>query len=62
MRAQSPPVIPVHDCTATHDSNTIIKYADDTTVVGLISDNDETIGRRSETWPGGARITIYPST
>ena len=30
-----------HDCTARHDSNTIIKFADDTTVVGLISDNDE---------------------
>ena len=25
-----------------HDSNTIIKFADDTTVVGLITDNDET--------------------
>ena len=25
-----------HDCTARHDSNTIIKFADDTTVVGLI--------------------------
>ena len=24
-----------HDCTARHDSNTIIKFADDTTVVGL---------------------------
>ena len=31
-----------HDCTARHDSNTIIKFADDTTVVGLITDNDET--------------------
>ena len=26
---------------ARHDSNTIIKFADDTTVVGLITDNDE---------------------
>jgi hypothetical protein len=26
-----------HDCTARHDSNTIIKFADDTTVVGLIT-------------------------
>ena len=25
-----------------HDSNTIIKFADDTTVVGLIANNDET--------------------
>ena len=27
---------------ARHDSNTIIKFADDTTVVGLITNNDET--------------------
>ena len=27
-----------HDCTARHDTNTIIKFADDTTVVGLITD------------------------
>ena len=30
---------------AKHDSNTIIKFADDTTVVGLITDNDETTCR-----------------
>jgi hypothetical protein len=30
-----------HDCTARHDSNTIIKFVDDTTVVGLITDNGE---------------------
>jgi hypothetical protein len=30
---------------AKHDSNTIIKFADDTTVVGLITDNDETACR-----------------
>ena len=34
-----------HDCTARHNSNTIIKFADDTTVVGLITDNDETAYR-----------------
>ena len=34
-----------HDCVAKHDSNTIIKSADDTTVVGLITDNDETAYR-----------------
>ena len=34
-----------HDCMAKHDSNTIIKFADDTTVVGLITDNDETAYR-----------------
>ena len=27
---------------ARHDSNTIIKFADDTTVVDLITDNEET--------------------
>jgi hypothetical protein len=31
-----------HDCTARYDSNTIIKFADDTIVVSLITDNDET--------------------
>uniref|UniRef100_A0A673Y8U9 Reverse transcriptase domain-containing protein n=1 Tax=Salmo trutta TaxID=8032 RepID=A0A673Y8U9_SALTR len=30
-----------HDCTDRHNSNTIIKFADDTTVVGLITDNNE---------------------
>jgi hypothetical protein len=31
-----------HDCVAMHNSNTIIKFADDTTVVGLITNGDET--------------------
>uniref|UniRef100_A0A8C9VFB8 Reverse transcriptase domain-containing protein n=1 Tax=Scleropages formosus TaxID=113540 RepID=A0A8C9VFB8_SCLFO len=30
-----------HDCVATHSSNAIVKFADDTTVVGLITDSDE---------------------
>jgi hypothetical protein len=30
---------------ARHDSNTIIKFADDTTVVGLINNNNETAYR-----------------
>ena len=34
-----------HDCIAKHNSNTIIKLADDTTVVGLITDKDETAYR-----------------
>jgi hypothetical protein len=34
-----------HGCMARHDSNTIIKFADDTTVVCLITDNDETAYR-----------------
>uniref|UniRef100_A0A8C2HFC2 Reverse transcriptase domain-containing protein n=1 Tax=Cyprinus carpio TaxID=7962 RepID=A0A8C2HFC2_CYPCA len=31
-----------HDCTPSHSSNLFIKFADDTTVVGLISNRDET--------------------
>jgi hypothetical protein len=31
-----------HDCIARHNSNTIITFADDTTVLGLITDNNET--------------------
>ena len=38
-----------HDCTALHDSNHIIKFADDTTVVGLINKNDESSYRRGGT-------------
>ena len=34
-----------HDCVAKHDSNTIIKFADDTTVAGRITDDDETAYR-----------------
>ena len=30
-----------HNCAAKNKSNTIIKFTDDTTVVGLITDNDE---------------------
>ena len=34
-----------HNCMARHNSNTIIKFTDDTTVVGLITNNDETAYR-----------------
>ena len=34
-----------HDCTPTHPTNTIIKFADDTTVIGLISEDDESAYR-----------------
>ena len=53
-----------HDCTARHDSNTIIKFSDDTTVsVCLITDYDEK-GYREEVrdqamW---CQITTFPST
>ncbi|KAK3554237.1 hypothetical protein QTP70_020097 [Hemibagrus guttatus] len=36
-----------HDCAAIHNSNHIIKFADDTTVVGLISKKDESERRCS---------------
>ena len=34
-----------HDCRATYNTNYIIKFADDTTVIGLITDNDEGVYR-----------------
>ena len=37
-----------HDCVAKHYSNTTIKFADDTTVVGLITDNDKTAYREEK--------------
>jgi hypothetical protein len=42
-----------HDCMARHESNTIIKFADDTTVVGLITDNDETAYREEVRYLSG---------
>ena len=42
-----------HDCMARHDSNTIIKFADDTTVVGLITDYDKTAYREEVRDPAG---------
>ena len=46
MSAQPPPLLPVHPhCVATHISNSIIKFADDTTVVGLSTNNDATASR-----------------
>ena len=34
-----------HDCVAKHDSNTIINFAYDTTVVGLITNKNDTAYR-----------------
>ncbi len=43
MCAEPPPLHSAdHDCTPSHNSNLFIKFADDTTVVGLISNRDET--------------------
>lgn len=30
-----------HDCQATHESNILVTFADDTTVIGLITNNNE---------------------
>ena len=38
-----------YDFMVKHDSNTIIKFADETTVVGLITNNDETAYRGAST-------------
>ena len=35
-----------HDCVASCVNNSIIKFADDTTVIGLVSNNDESSYRR----------------
>ncbi len=51
-----------HDCTAKFSSNHIIKFADDTTVVGLISNNDETHYREEVTqlaeWCGANNLSL----
>ncbi|KAK3539364.1 hypothetical protein QTP70_003850 [Hemibagrus guttatus] len=46
-RVLSPPLyfLFTHDCVPRHNSNIFIKYADDTTVVGRISNNDESAYR-----------------
>jgi hypothetical protein len=52
-----------HDCVATHASNSIIKFADDTTVVDLITNNDETAYREGVMpWECSARKITSHST
>ncbi len=51
-----------HDCTATHSSNVIVKFADDTTVIGLITNNDETTYREVSTRTKCVRRTTSHST
>jgi hypothetical protein len=51
-----------HDCIAKHDSNTFIKFADDTTVVALFTNNDETAYREEvRDLQYGVRTTTSPS-
>ncbi|KAI5627505.1 gastrula zinc finger protein XlCGF28.1-like [Silurus asotus] len=51
-----------HDCAPTHSSNHIIKFADDTTVVGLISKNDKSAYReevqRLTAWCGANNLSL----
>jgi hypothetical protein len=52
-----------HDCTAKHDSSTINTFADDITVVGLITDNHE-IAYREEVrdlavWCQANNLSLY---
>jgi hypothetical protein len=47
---------------ATHDSNSIIEFADDTTVEGLITIHNETAYRQEvRALASGARIITSPS-
>jgi hypothetical protein len=41
-----------HDCVATHASNSLIKFADNTTVVGLITNTNNTAYREEVRAPG----------
>ncbi len=54
-----------HDCIAKFSSNHIIKFADDTTVVGLISNNDETPYREEVAqmveWCGANNLSLNVS-
>lgn len=48
------------DCVPTFDTNTIVKLADDTTIVGLITNNDESaIEQRCRNWRIGVWRIIY---
>lgn len=45
---QVPPLLyHIHDCSPIHPTNTIVKFADDTTIVELIIDNNDTKRRSS---------------
>jgi len=51
-----------HDCVATHGSNTILKFADDTAILGLITNNDVTAYREEvrdlATWCQGKNLSL----
>ncbi len=58
-------VLLTHDCTAKFSSNHIIKFANDTSVVGLISNNDETHYREEVAqlaeWYGANNLSLNVS-
>jgi hypothetical protein len=51
-----------HDCVALHASNSIIKFADDTTVVGSITSNNETAYREKLRALGDSLLISYVYT
>ncbi len=51
-----------HNCTATHRSNIIVKFADDTTVIDLITDNDETAYREEVSIRSVRRTTSHSTS
>jgi len=60
----SPPLYAryMHDCVATRGSNTTLKFAEDTTILGLITNNDETAYREEvrdvATWCPGNSLSL----
>ena len=56
------PFLFTHDCAAMHASNSIIKFANDTTVVGLITNNNEIAYRVRGHSECGVRKTSSHST
>jgi len=55
-------VLYTHDCVATHGANIILKFAGDTTILGFITDNDETSYgeevRDLATWCQGNNLSL----
>lgn len=46
-----------HDCVASRENITILKFADDTLVLGLINKNDESAYRKEEGGKSGATVS-----